>query len=82
MVVYGEHNGCRMRPYIRTDLSVTYSFLKNSKQENGINLSVYNVLGRKNDIMYRITRDEDGYSYQPLSFFLQFMPSIGYYHKF
>ena len=82
LTVYGEHNGCRMRPYIRLDLSVTYSFIKNQKQENGINLSVYNVLARHNDVMYRISRDESGYSYEACSFFIQLMPSVSYYHKF
>lgn len=79
---YGEHNACRMRPYIRLDLSVTYAIIKNQKQENGINLSLYNALGRHNDISYRITKDEKGYAYSPASFFLQFVPSISYYHKF
>ena len=82
LAVYGEHNGCRMRPYIRLDLSVTYSFIKTPEQENGINLSVYNVLARHNDVMYRISKDEKGYSYSALSFFIQLMPSINYYHKF
>lgn len=82
LAVYGGHNGCRMRPYIRLDLSATYSFVRDSRQENGINLSVYNVLCRHNDVMYRISESEDGYSYGPLSFFIQLMPSISYYHKF
>ena len=64
------------------DLSVTYSFIRNLNQENGINISIYNVLGRHNDIMYRIVQNEQGYSYSPVSFFLQFMPSISYFHKF
>ena len=82
LTVYGKHNGCRMRPYMRMDLSVTYSFIRNLNQENGINISIYNVLGRHNDIMYRIVQNEQGYSYSPVSFFLQFMPSISYFHKF
>lgn len=82
LTVYGRHNGCRMRPYIRLDLSVTYSFIKNHEQENGINLSVYNVLARHNDVMYRISKSSKGYLYGPISFFIQLMPSISYYHKF
>lgn len=82
LTVYGEHNACRMRPYIRLDLSATYTFNRNERRENGINLSVYNVTGRHNDIMYRIAKDEDGYSYNPVSFFIQFMPSVSYFHKF
>lgn len=82
LTVYGEHNACRMRPYIRLDLSATYTFIKNQKQENGINISLYNALGRHNDIMYRISKESDGYKYGPISFFLQYVPSISYYHKF
>jgi hypothetical protein len=82
LTVYGKHNGCRMRPYIRLDLSATYSFTRTDRKENGINLSVYNVLARRNDLMYRITKDERGYSYGPIGFFIQLMPSISYYHKF
>ena len=82
LTVYGKHNGCRMRPYIRLDLSVTYSFIKNEMQENGINLSVYNALARHNDVMYRISKEDNVYSYKAFSFFIQLMPSISYYHKF
>ena len=82
LTVYGKHNGCRMRPYIRLDLSATYSFTRTDRKENGINLSVYNVLARRNDVMYRITKDERGYAYGPIGFFIQLMPSISYYHKF
>ena len=79
---YGDHNGSRMRPYIRMDLSVTCSFIRNDRQENGLNLSVYNVLGRRNDIMYRVLADADGFSFAPASIPMRFMPSISYYHKF
>jgi hypothetical protein len=79
---YGEHNACRLRPYIRLDVSVNRAFIKNEKMENGINLSVYNVLARKNEVMWRLHVNDDSYAYRPLSFFLVLMPSISYYHKF
>ena len=79
---YGDHNACRMRPYIRLDLSVTYSFIKNEKQENGINLSLYNVTARSNDVMYRLTVRDGTYTYGPMSFFLKLVPSLSYFHKF
>ena len=79
----GEHNACRMRPYIRMDISATYTITKTTTKENGVNFSVYNVTGRKNDVMYRIGYSKEGtYSYGPLGFFLRWMPSISYYHKF
>jgi hypothetical protein len=78
----GDHNACRMRPYMRMDLSVTFSITKNEKQENGINFSLYNALGRKNDVMYRLNLSEGKYSYGGMVFFLRWVPSISYLHKF
>lgn len=80
---YGEHNACRMRPYSRLDLSVNYTISKDSKQENGVNVSIYNVLARKNDVMYRLHLNRDNeFGYVPMSFKLILVPSISYYHKF
>ena len=79
---FGEHNACRMRPYIRMDLSVSYSFIRNEKQENGINLSIVNALGRRNDIMYKLIVRDTYFSYSRQSFMLRIIPSISYYHKF
>ena len=80
---YGDHNACRMRPYFRLDLSVSYCIIKNDRQENGVNVSLYNATARGNDVMYRISTDRNGtYSYGPMSFFLKLVPSISYYHKF
>lgn len=79
---YGEHNACRLRPYIRLDVSINRTFIKNERMENGINLSVYNVLARHNEVMWRLVVDEETYAYRPMSFFLVLMPSVSYYHKF
>lgn len=79
---YGEHNACRMRPYIRLDLSINCCFIKNERQENGVNFSIYNVLGRKNDIMYKLFVEEEGFYFSNGSIPLVFMPSFSYYHKF
>lgn len=79
---YGEYNSSRLRPYIRMDLSINFSFRKDGRQENGLNLSVYNVLARKNEIMWRLNIDEGTFSYRPMTFFMRMMPSISYYHKF
>lgn len=80
---YGERNACRMRPYIRLDLSATWTIKKDENQENGLNFSVYNVLGRRNDVIYRLrVNDENQFAYSRMSFGLRFVPSISYYHKF
>ena len=79
----GEHNACRMRPYIRMDISATYAITKTDSKENGVNFSVYNVTGRKNDVMYRLRYSKTGtYSYGGMGFFLRWLPSVSYYHKF
>ena len=77
-----KHNSCRMLPYIRWDISVTYTIIKTKEQENGVNFSLYNVTGRGNEVMYRLTYNEGTYSYRSLGFFLKWMPSVSYYHKF
>ena len=82
IVDYGRHNGCRMRPYIRMDVSATYYLKKDAESENGLNFSIYNVFARKNDVIYRLYTDEEGYVFRPNHMPLNFMPSISYFHKF
>ncbi|MBO4427206.1 MAG: hypothetical protein J5771_01810 [Bacteroidales bacterium] len=81
---FGEHNGARFRPYIRLDLSANYYFKRRAGgRENGLNFSLYNATGRKNDVFYRIML-EDGqrFSYRSMSYKIMFLPSIGYFHRF
>ena len=79
---YGEHNACRLTPYMRLDLSVTYNFKKTERYENGINFSLYNAFGRENNIMYKIMVTDEGFSFDQTSIPMRFMPSLSYYHKF
>lgn len=79
---FGEHNACRMRPYIRLDLSANYEIAKNERHEHGINLSIVNALARNNDIMYKLMIKEDKFAYKHQSFILRIIPSISYYYKF
>ncbi len=79
---FGEHNGNRLRPYVRCDLSVNYYIVKNRQKESGINLSVYNVTARSNNIFYRLKIYEDEFAYRPVNFLLRVMPSISYFYKF
>lgn len=78
----GQHNACRMRPYMRLDLSATYSFSRREGRLNEINVSLYNATGYKNDVMYRLRQSDGFYSYGPMSFFLRWVPSISYCYKF
>ena len=81
---FGGHNGGRFRPYVRLDLSANYFFHRRpGGRENGLNFSLYNATGRKNDVFYRIIL-EDGqrFSYRSMSYKIMFLPSIGYFHRF
>ena len=79
---FGRHNACRMRPYIRLDLSVSYDIISNEKCESGINLSIVNALARKNDIIYKLKMSKEEFWYYRTHFLLTIIPSISYYHRF
>ena len=51
---YGPHNGSRLKPYFRGDVSVNYFFNKSPRLENGLNFSIYNVTGRGNELYTRL----------------------------
>ena len=81
---YGGHNSARMHPYIRLDVSANWFISRRPDgRGNGLNFSVFNVLGRKNDIFYSIHYDGSGkFSYHSIYYKIMFLPSIGYFHKF
>lgn len=81
---FGEHNGARLRPYIRLDVSANYYFRRHPDgRENGLNFSLYNALGRRNDIFYRILLEEDHrFRYRSIYYKIMFLPSVGYFHRF
>jgi len=85
MVRYGVFNAQRTRPYIRMDLSVNYDLnLKNDRfiKSHGLNLSIYNVLCRQNDLGYRLKVYHDSFYYHGIYFLRYALPSISYYCKF
>ncbi len=79
---YGPHNGNRLKPYVRLDLSANYYFKKSAGHESGINISVYNVLMHSNDLFYRLKYYEGKFGYRPLRFIGKLLPSINYFYKF
>lgn len=83
---YGDHNGERLSPYIRLDISSNIYFRRTGRFTHGLNLSLYNALGRDNEIARRLkVSQSDGelsFSYSPFSFALKFMPSIGWFMRF
>lgn len=84
---YGKYNGNRLPSYMRLDLSSNYYFKKTDENTIGLNLSFYNVLMRKNVLMYRLKKTtsetaESDYIYGPLSFFIKMLPSLSFFVKF
>lgn len=79
---YGPHNGDRVKPYMRLDLSVSYDFATKGKVRSGINFSLYNVTMHGNDLFYRIKVYDNHVRYNAFKFLMAIMPSINYYCKF
>ena len=79
---YGSHNGDRVGPYMRLDLSMGYDFVMKGSTRSGINFSLYNVTMHRNDLFYRIKVYDNHVRYGPFNFLMPIMPSINYYYKF
>jgi hypothetical protein len=83
MAEYAEHNSNHLRPYFRIDGSVNYHFNPTKHiREHGLNLSIYNMTGRENDLFYYMSWDNDEFYYKRMTFMLRVMPSVSYYMKF
>lgn len=57
---FGNYNNAQMPNYIRTDISVNYSFLKTSKKESVLNFSVFNTFNIDNPIYVVLRVGVDG----------------------
>lgn len=81
---WGAHNGSRLSPYFRADVSANYYFHREPRREDGIGLSVYNVTGADNELFWKLDVDweERTFRYGPVSAGIKFMPSITYFYKF
>lgn len=79
---YGPHNGGRVKPYRRLDLSVSYDFAAKGSVRSGINISLYNVTMHGNDLFYRIKVYDNHVRYNGFKFLMPIMPSINYFCKF
>ena len=79
---YGPHNGERLSPYVRLDLSVNYDFRTRGGRRSGVNLSLYNAIAHDNVLFYRIKVNEYEYAYRPFAFALRVLPSVNYYFSF
>lgn len=84
---YGPHNGTRMPPYHRLDLSATYYFKRSARWESALNISLYNAYMRKNPLFLTVkvkpTNDAGDLSIRPKGQSLySLVPSISYSFKF
>jgi len=82
LLQYGERNSKRLAPYIRLDLSATFTVSKRKHAEHKLNLSIHNVTGRNNQLMARIKYKDGEYSYSPVVMIIPIIPSISYQCKF
>lgn len=84
MTEYGSHNGDRVNPYMRLDLSLNYDFKTRGSRRTGLNFSLYNVTMKKNDLFYRVkvSSRENKIIYSTFRFALPIMPSVNLYHYF
>ena len=80
---YGSHNGARLKPYFRIDLSANYRWGGRRMHEQGINFSLYNASCHANNLFYHIKTTKDGkIGYKPVSFVMFALPSVSYFCKF
>jgi len=83
LIRYGEYNANRLNPYMRLNLSANYKWYTNFAREQGVNVSLYNATGRKNDLFYYVDYHKDGaFWYKPLHFLVKILPSVSYFCKF
>lgn len=81
---WGPHNGSRLSPFFRADVSVNYYFHRQPRREDGIGVSIYNVTGSDNQLFWKLSVDREAmtFQYNPVSAGIKFMPSITYFYKF
>lgn len=81
---YGPYNGERLPAYAKMDISANWYFHRGPKGKNGLNISMYNVLGRENSVGYGLhtNRDFSAYEFRPTKIQIKFLPAIAYFHTF
>ena len=81
---YGPFNGERLPTYAKLDLSANWYIHRGPKYTCGINVSMYNVLGRVNALGYGLhyNKEENCFYFRPNEMQIRFLPSIAYFHRF
>ena len=81
---YGEYNSARLPAYSRLDISANWYFRKGPRGKTGLNLSMYNVLGKVNHLGYGLHINDEftAYSFRTTPIQLRFLPSLAFFHTF
>lgn len=83
MTEFAGHNANRLRSYFRIDGSVNYHLRPTRRiHEQGLNLSLYNLVANENDMFYYMKLTDEDYVYKRMTFMMRVLPSISYYMKF
>jgi hypothetical protein len=81
--VYSARNAYRMPDYHRMDASLIFQLGRaNKKFANELNLSVYNVYGRKNPWMINYRMNRQGVQYAEMTYLFSVVPSITWNFSF
>jgi outer membrane receptor protein involved in Fe transport len=82
--IYSGRNTYRMPAYHRMDASATFNLdkRKNKRWKNELNVSIYNLYGRKNPWMINFHTDAEGEQYAEMTYLFRIVPSITYNFKF
>jgi len=75
---YSSYNGNRLRPYFRVDAAVDFCI----NEHSSINLSLYNLSCRRNDIYYGLKYYRNEFYYSHVTFFTAVLPSLSYHITF
>jgi hypothetical protein len=87
VLIYGEKNSARMRPYHRLDLSLSFNTKTIKGRKETWTFSIYNLYNRRNPYFYYYNTKAELYFYRPERFgflklyqfsFLPIVPSVSY----
>lgn len=82
--IYSGRNKYRMPDYHRMDASLNIDLNKNKNKrwKSELNISVYNLYGRKNPWMINFRTDDNGSQYAQMTYLFSIIPSVTYNFKF
>lgn len=79
---YGPHNGARLSPSHRVDLSATYTIGTRKGCDQSLNLSVFNLYAHTNELFRYMGYEGGRFTAKPVYSLCRVLPSVGYTIKF